>query len=53
MNSEKHADKVKRSRDPNKGFLPYRKKTKRNITPKDQIPSLSQSFVSGSFTYQP
>ncbi|XP_011695190.1 PREDICTED: zinc finger protein 346-like [Wasmannia auropunctata] len=52
MNSEKHADKVKRFKDPNKGFLPYRKKIKRNITPKEQIPSLSNSFVS-SFTYQP
>lgn len=54
MNSEKHADKMKRSRDPNKGFLPYpyRKKTKRIITSKDQIPSLSNSFVSG-YTYQP
>lgn len=55
MNSEKHADKVKRSTDPNKGFLPYpyQKKAKRNITPKDQTPSLSNSFVSGSITYQP
>ncbi|XP_071555664.1 zinc finger protein 346 isoform X2 [Temnothorax nylanderi] len=58
MNSEKHADKVKRSRDPNKGFLPYpyRKKAKRNIASRDQIPSLSNSFVSGNtryFTYQP
>lgn len=55
MNSEKHADKVKRSKDPNKGFLayPYRKKVKRNVSPKEQIPSLSNSFVSGSFIYQP
>lgn len=54
MNSEKHADKVKRSKDPNKGFLPYsyRKKAKRTIISKDQIPSLSNSFVSGC-TYQP
>ncbi|XP_077264669.1 zinc finger protein 346 isoform X2 [Temnothorax americanus] len=56
MNSEKHADKVKRSRDPNKGFLPYpyRRKAKRNIAPRDQIPSLSNSFASNPyFTYQP
>ncbi|XP_011163094.1 zinc finger protein 385B isoform X2 [Solenopsis invicta] len=53
MNSEKHADKVKRSKDPYKGFpYPYRKKTKRNITFKEHIPSLSNSFVSGNFTYQ-
>ncbi|XP_012531256.1 zinc finger protein 346 isoform X2 [Monomorium pharaonis] len=53
MSSEKHADKVKRSKDPYKGFpYPYRKKPKRNLSPKEQIPSLSNSFVSG-FTYQP
>ncbi|XP_011882778.1 PREDICTED: zinc finger protein 346-like [Vollenhovia emeryi] len=53
MNSDKHADKVKRFKDPKKGFLPYprRKKANRNIKPKDEIPSLSNSFVSGSFTY--
>ncbi|TGZ37120.1 Uncharacterized protein DBV15_05836 [Temnothorax longispinosus] len=56
MNSEKHADKVKRSRDPNKGFLPYpyRRKAKRNIASRNQISSLSNSFVSNPyFTYQP
>ncbi|KAG5315859.1 ZN346 protein, partial [Acromyrmex insinuator] len=56
MNSEKHADKVRRSfKDPNKSkaFVPYwrRPKHPRNTTPKQQIPSLSLSFVSGNFTY--
>ncbi|KAL6440298.1 Zinc finger protein 346 [Formica fusca] len=54
MNSEKHADKVKRSKNPNKKrFVPYWKKTKRNVIPKGQIPSLSNNFVSGGITYQP
>lgn len=54
MNSEKHADKVKRSKSPNKKrFVPYWKKTKRIATPKGQIPSLSNNFVSGGLTYQP
>ncbi|XP_011634818.1 zinc finger protein 346-like [Pogonomyrmex barbatus] len=53
MNSVKHAEKVKRSKGPNKGFVPYPypKKTKRNI--REQIPSLSSNFVSSGLIYQP
>ncbi|XP_012229467.1 zinc finger protein 346-like [Linepithema humile] len=56
MNSEKHADKVKRSKNPNmKRFNPYWKKRKPIAASKDQIPSLSNNFVSGGvmMTYQP
>lgn len=55
MNSEKHADKVRKSFSPNKSkaFVPYwrRPKHPRNTIPKQQIPSLSLSFVPSNFTY--
>lgn len=51
MNSAKHADKVRRSKNPNVRYFPYRKKGE--TTTKSQIPSLSSNFVSGGITYQP
>ncbi|RLU18217.1 hypothetical protein DMN91_008573 [Ooceraea biroi] len=54
MNSDKHADKVKRFLNPNKKrYTPYWKKTKSNTTPKSHIQSLSNNFVSGGIAYQP
>lgn len=48
MNSEKHADKVKRFKNPNmKRFSPYWKKRKPIASSKGQVPSLSNNFVSG------
>ncbi|XP_020291639.1 zinc finger protein 385A-like [Pseudomyrmex gracilis] len=51
MNSAKHADKMRRSKNPSVRYFPYRKKGE--TTTKSQIPSLSSNFVSGGITYQP
>lgn len=52
MNSDKHASKLRQSKNPNKKrYFPYWKK-KTNVIPKGQLQSLSNNFVSGGFTYQ-
>ncbi|XP_014480635.1 PREDICTED: zinc finger protein 346-like [Dinoponera quadriceps] len=52
MNSVKHADKLRKSKN-KKRFSPYWKKTKLYTTTKGEVQSLSNSFVPGGFTYQP
>lgn len=54
MSSEKHAEKLRKVKNPNKKrFTPYWKKTKPYTTAKGEVQSLSNNFVSGGFTYQP
>ncbi|EFN85306.1 zinc finger protein 385A isoform X2 [Harpegnathos saltator] len=53
MNSEKHAEKLRRVKNPNKKrFVPYWKKTKPYTTVKSEIQPLSNNYVSGGFMYQ-